>query len=114
MAVHFESSVLPSGNFVVGPAPGPDNINWPALWCPWGQVAGAADLPRPACLLACWLALLLTCHTLLACWLAGLWALHTLSPPQPLSGSQLHLCWSLLGKQAMFGCRGSEDLLQGA
>ncbi|EFN57874.1 hypothetical protein CHLNCDRAFT_57000 [Chlorella variabilis] len=37
MAARLESSVLPSGNFSVQLAPGPDNINWPALWTPWLQ-----------------------------------------------------------------------------
>ena len=44
MAARLESSVLPSGNFSVQLAPGPDNINWPALWTPWLQV-GRDHLP---------------------------------------------------------------------
>ena len=39
MAAHLGPSVLPSGNFRVRACPGPDNINWPALWTSWGQAS---------------------------------------------------------------------------
>lgn len=33
-------AVLPSGTFAVMPCPGPDDINWPTLWCTWQMVRG--------------------------------------------------------------------------
>lgn len=32
------SAVLSSGSFSVDPCPGPDDINWPTLWCTWQMV----------------------------------------------------------------------------
>lgn len=32
-------AVLPSGTFAVMPCPGPDDINWPTLWCTWQWVS---------------------------------------------------------------------------
>ena len=32
------SAVLRTGSFAVAPCPGPDDINWPTLWCTWQMV----------------------------------------------------------------------------
>lgn len=40
-------AVMAAGNFQVRPCPGPDNINWSALWCTWQQVRVAGRLAAP-------------------------------------------------------------------
>jgi hypothetical protein len=40
VAAHIQASLVPALNFNVRPCPGPDNINWAALWTTWLQVGG--------------------------------------------------------------------------
>ena len=49
------TAVLRSGSFSVTPCPGPDDINWPTLWCTWQMVRrgvrdGLLDKVRMLCM----------------------------------------------------------------
>lgn len=53
LAAHVQAPIVPSLNFTVRPCPGPDDINWSALWSSWLRVRAQRQAGGQSCATGC-------------------------------------------------------------
>jgi hypothetical protein len=53
LAAHVQASLASTVNFRVQPCPGPDDVNWSALWASWKEVGGRRTLEAAVCVCVC-------------------------------------------------------------